>query len=549
MIDARIPDPMLPGGFSIASAHPAAQRMSVPRQTRLSAACWPGVATIAWLFTYSPAAAVDLGSIDEFDLRLDTTVRTSLAVRVLPQDARLLGNANADDGDRAFRPGPVSERVDFTSQADVSRGELGFNLGIDGWYDAAYHAEDADRSSATFNPVSVPVGSVPADVRRLMGGTVELSQAYVRDHFEVADIPVTVRVGRQTLLWGESLFFAQNGIAAGQAPVDVVKQLSQPLIQSKEVFLPVTQAAIRIGLPSGVSLEGYDQFEWRRDRTPGVGSYFSTSDVFDVGGQRAFIPDGTTLLRGKDQTPSGKGQFGLALRRSSDTLDLGLYALRYDARSPQLATIDPSGGTYRAVFPIGIELAGISASTYLGDDILAGEVSSRWHMPLVSRGFALVSATGPSEPAPTGGYATGQTLAALISFVRQLPPGRLWRSATFAAEFAASDLLRVESHRESRRPGTSSAATAVETVFTTQYYQVLPGLDLTPQAGLNIGLSGRSSVAAGMQVGAGTFTASLSGTYRTVWTGGISLSHFIGPPRQQDLADRDFVMVSLSRTF
>ena len=203
----------------------------------------------------SPVAAVDLGSIDGFDIRLDTSVRVSLGLRVHGQDASLLDDANADDGDRAFRPGIVSERTDVTSQLDVARGDLGFDLSVDGWYDAVYQRSDANRSASTFNPVTVAVDEFPSDVRHLMGATVELQNAYVHDKFEIAGLPVTVRVGRQTLLWGESLFFPQDGIAAGQAPVDVIKQISQPLVENREVFLPVTQADIRVQLPYGVSLE------------------------------------------------------------------------------------------------------------------------------------------------------------------------------------------------------------------------------------------------------------------------------------------------------
>ena len=50
-----------------------------------------------------------------------------------------------------------------------------------------------------------------------MGNDAELLNAFVQDRFTVFGLPASVRLGRQTLLWGESLFFANNGIAAGQA--------------------------------------------------------------------------------------------------------------------------------------------------------------------------------------------------------------------------------------------------------------------------------------------------------------------------------------------
>jgi hypothetical protein len=515
------------------------------------------------------ASAAELGSVGDFDVRLDTTVRTSLGVRVEGQSGAVVSNPNGDDGDRAFKPGLVSERVDVTTRLDVTRGDLGFELGADGWYDAAYQTRNADRWASTFNPISVPVGTFPADTRRLMGETAELSTAYVHDKLDVAGVPVTVSVGRQTVLWGESQFFARDGIAAAQAPVDVIKQIGQPLVSAQEVFLPVAQADIRVALPHGLSLEAYDQFEWRRDRTPGVASYFSTSDVLDVGGETAFAPGGV-LYRRPDRTPAGVGQFGVALRRTSDVLDLGAYAIRYNAKEPQFSTAGLPASTYQAVFPRGIELLGVSASTYLGDDTLRGELSDRWHMPLLSRGLGAGSAGGfpgigsPYGLAPSGaaaaaeavaaapaqaGYATGESLQALASYERQLPPGRLWDAALLDAEFVATGLLRVEAQPQYRLPGTTRLATAFEAVFTPRYFQVRPGLDVTVPVGVGLGLSGRSSVDSGIAAGTGSVTLSVAATYRTVWDGSVSYTHFIGAPPLQPLADRDFVMVAISRTF
>jgi hypothetical protein len=509
----------------------------------------------------SPVTAADLGSVQGFDIRLDTSVRTSLGLRTEGQSAALLGDANTDDGDRSFKAGVISERIDFISQLDIARGDLGFDLSANGWYDAAYHRPDSNRSSTTFNPISVKVDEFPSDVRRLMGASAELGNAYVHDKVEVVGIPVTIRVGRQTLLWGESLFFPQVGISAAQAPVDTIKQLSQPLVENREVFLPVNQADIRVLLPFDTSIEAYEQFEWRRDRTPGVASYFSTSDVLDVGGERAFTPGGGSLFRAQDDTPSSIGQFGVALRRSTDALNLGLYAIRYNAKEPQLSTADLAPTAYRLVFPRGIDLLGVSASTYVQDSTLAGEISERWHMPLVSRGLppvpigSLLGSTTqqPNAPLPAGpvqaDYATGETLQALVSFEAPLRRGPQWDNAVLDAEFAVTDLLHVETLASNRLAGTTRLATAFEAVFTPQYFQVLPNLDVAVPIGVQVGLSGRSSVDPGLVAGTGNVTLSVSAKYKTVWEGGISYTHFIGPPGEQPLADRDFVAVTLGRTF
>ena len=495
------------------------------------------------------ARGASLGTIDGFDVRLDTTLRLSSAVRVEPRNPSLLGDINADDGDRAFAPGPISERVDVASQLDITRGDLGAELSMDGWYDGAYDQTDANRSPATFNPVSVPSDRFPAETQRLLGRTIELDNAYVHDTLEVAGVPVSLRIGRQTLLWGESLFFPQDGIAAGQAPVDLIKSASQPLVEANELYLPVTQAVVRVTLPWNLSLETFDQFEWRRDRIPGVGSYFSTSDILDAGGERVLTAGGGSLSREPDQVPSGLGQFGVAMRRDTDVVDLGLYALRYDAKSPE-PELGREPGSYRLVFPSGVDLVGASASTYLGDDTLSGEMSVRWHLPLASEFQPLAPTTAAkSSGAVAGGFATGQALQALVSYERQLRPGALWDAAVLQAEVAATDLFKVESGSANRLPGTTPIAVAVQAVFTPTYYHVARNLVLTIPVGIELGLAGRSSVDPGRDAGTGNVTLGVAATYRTVWQMSLSFTHYIGGSALQPLADRDFVAASLQRTF
>ncbi len=502
-----------------------------------------------------PAACADLGTIGGFDVRLDSGLGVSLGLRVAPPDRALLAAVNADDGDRAFGEGPISERLDVSETLDATRGAFGFEIGADGWYDAAYHGADANGSPATFNPVTVSHTAFPADVRRLMGGTVELGPAYARTKFELVGLPISLRIGRQTLLWGESLFFAQDGIAGAQAPLDLIRAASQPLAPANQLYLPVTQADIRVQLPYGLSLEAYDQAEWRRDRVPGVASYFSTTDVLDVGGQRLFTPGGGALFRAQDETPpaAGLGQFGLALLHDGGTLSLGLYALRYDAKSPAIE-LGAAKGTYRLAFPQGIDLLGASISTYAGDATLAGEVSFRRNLPLVSRFQPLAPSLPPTAAAPQalppqGGFATGQALTGLASYERLLPPGRLWDTANLQAEAAATQLVSVQTNPGDRLPGSTGFSSALEAVLTPTWYSVRRDLNLSLPTGFRIGLAGRSSVDAGQDAGVGTLTLGVSATYRTVWQAGLSYTRYLGAPRQQPLADRDFVSLSLVRTF
>jgi len=493
------------------------------------------------------AAEIDTGS--DVQIRWDTTVRTTLGARTEPADAALLKNPNADDGDRAFAPGLISERIDVLSEIDVrvpdsALGDLGIDASADGWYDEAYHQHTANRSPASFNPVSVPNTQFPKDVRALEGDEAELLTANLHDRFTVGDMPVSLRLGRQTLLWGESLFATENGIAAGQAPVDDIKALSQPLAEAKELFLPVTQAVASVSPWPDVSVEAYAQAEWRPDRLPGVASFFSTSDILDVGGER-LLEGGSAYLRTADRRPNDLGQFGGAIKINTGDVDLGFYALRFDAKSPQIflapdgSATGPVLGHYGLQYPRGIGLFGASFSAFAGDSNVAGEISVRDNMPLVSR--------FPSDAASP--YARGTTLHAQMSSVTQVPPGRFWQGASLEAEITANAVLAVTGGAGALAPGRQKAASALRVVFSPQYFRVLPHLDMSLPIGVAYDVVGSSQVLADQPAHAGNAELAVNATWRTVWVAALTYTHFIGSPAHQALADRDFVTLTVSRTF
>jgi hypothetical protein len=519
------------------------------------------VAACAIVATAGRVAAADLGDWGGFDIRWDTTVRGSMGFRTEPANPELLAPINADDGDRAFRPGPNSERVDVVSELTVERGTLGLDISGQGWYDAAYNMDSANNSPTTFNPFTSSNRGFPSDVRTLMGRDVELLNAYAHDTVQVGGIPVTVSIGRQTLLWGESLLFPGNGIAAAQAPVDEIKELSEPSAEAREVFLPVTQVVLRAALGSGYSLEAYDQLEWRRDRLPGVASFFSTIDILDVGGQRFLAADGLpTMFRAADDVPHGIGQFGIALRHAGGMVDWGIYALQADARSPTVI-FEPGAGTYHLAFPHGIQIYGVSGSTYLGDANVAGEISVHHNTPLdVTPGLGAGSSLGsgyaggivynpslwqfPAQSQWNTSIVRGTTVNAQVSMQAQFAPNRFADGASLQVELAGNQLVSYATP-----PDRTRFALAVRAVLTPQYFQVVPGLDLSVPVGFGIGLVRRSSVDASQNAGAGFVSVGLNATYHVVWEAALSFTHFVGGPKIQPLADRDFATISLTRTF
>ncbi len=516
------------------------------------------IAILLWIILGGlPVRAADLYAADGFDVRWDNTLDYSAEFRVSPRNFTLLYNPNSDDGDRNFAPGLISNRLDLLSVFDLSRDDFGAHVSVAAWYDTVYHTRTANDSPTTYNPISVPNTQFARAVRNLDGQFVDIGDTFAYGNFAIDGMPVSMRVGRQTLLWGESLFFDENSIAAAQVPVDYIKAISAPAGYSKDVFLPVNQISLTVQPRPDVALAIYYQIEWRASRLPGVGSYFSYTDALGAGDERLLLEPGQFLLHGEDQTPSTGGQFGVSLHTTVNDLDLGLYALRFDAKypilqlEPNINAVPSSGnvGEFELVYPTGIELYGASFSSYLGDSNIAGEFSARRHMPLVSLSSIPLYSTVQLSGFADKGYAEGDTLHAQVSSVTTLAPAPAWNSADLSVEIAVNDLLGVTQNERALDPSRNRFATNIRALFEPHYFEVLPHLDVTLSLGIGYNVVGRSSTDYTQNSGAGDFEAGISVSYLSVWKANLALTSFLGTPSSQPLADRDFISMSVERTF
>jgi hypothetical protein len=595
------------GAFSLGPKLPSMTRTmnSIVRERRARPLFRRGPAALLcaaaalWFAAICPSAeAAEIYDSDGLSIRWDNTLRYTVSFRLDHYNEDLVANPNADDGDRNFAPGLISNRFDLLSELDIARGDFGIHASGDAWYDTVYHARNANDSPSTFNPVSVPHNAFTRAVQTLDGKDAELLDAFFYGGFDAGGIPVTFRVGRHTLLWGESLFFANNGIAAAQAPIDEIKAASEPDAEAKEVFLPVGQASLTVQPLSNLALSFYYQFEWRRTRLPGVGSYFSDADILDAGGERLIIQPGEYLYRGHDRTPPSSGQYGGAVHLTLGEVDYGLYALRYNSKEPEVLlepgiAVGPSGavtvtnpnivnlsvgrvGDYALIWPSGIDVYGASFSLYVGDAAIAGEISARRNMPLVGSLSAIPGAAGtgdyggggyggggyrathsaayqidPSLTAvpPQPDFPRGDTLHAQVSGVMTFARSGLWDSADLSTEIAMNEVLEVTKAAYLLDPTRDRFAAAIRAVFTPEYFQVRPGLDLSLPFGVGMGLIGRSSTDPSQNAGAGDIEAGVDFTYRTVWNAAVTFTHFVGSSQRQPFADRDFVSLNLQRTF
>jgi hypothetical protein len=499
----------------------------------------------------------------DLEINLETTVSYSTFYRVNDPSAVLIDNINGDEGDRDFRHGFVDNTFDALPVFDLKYGSFGAHVSGEAYLDTPYLQTNQNNSPGTFNPISAPRNNdFTSATRNVNGENAVLLDAFVYDGVNFGadgDQTLTVKLGRQTLLWGQSLFFASNGISAGQAPLDIIKAQSLPNAQAQQIYLPVGQAVLTYQPNNNVTLQGYYQFEWEHDTFQGVGSYFSSSDVLDKGGQRIIVGPGFYLYRAKDLSPPiDNGQFGASVQATIGEYDLGLFGLRYDSKAPELYDGAPFAGqgpgnvgSYWLVYPRDIQIYGASFSTDVGSANVAGEISGRRNMNLVAAGFG-GSPVYPGSANASPLYPVGSTMAAQLSAIYvtagvPFVPGGI----SFAGEVAMNHVISVDENKDLLSPGRQATAAATEFTITPNYYSVLPKLDISFPIGISYNFLGRSEVDGTMNHGTGSFSFGISATYRTTWIASLTYKDYLGKADTSlnPTADRGYLALNVQHTF
>jgi len=527
------------------------------------------------------AAEIDT-DVPDLKLRWDNTVKYSAAARLkkaspgLSQTAfgptGIVGanNINQDDGNNNFGRGLVSSRLDLLSEFDVRYRNIGARVSAAGWYDQVYNRSN---DNTTFTANHTPGNAFTSETRELMGRKLEVLDAFVFGKFELADKPVTVRLGRHTLLWGESLFFGSNGIAGGQAPLDLPKLLSVPNAQFKEIARPTGKLSGQVQLSSDVSVGAYVGYEWEKTRLMPVGAYLSTSDSLGAGGERINAGATGQFVNSGDLEARNGGQYGLQVRWRVEDIDtdLGFYAIRYNATGPSNIWTTLSGAppaltasSYRWAYHEGIRAFGVSFAKSVGEWGWAGEASYRQNAPLASSGQSVIPAIGLGvgfDNDGNPGYAVGDTAHLQLSWLASLGPNWLANETSFLGEVAWNTRVKVTRNEAMLNPNADKSATAMRLVFAPSYRQVLPGLDLTPSIGLGYGWGKSSAVGPAFAVDkGGDLTLGLGAVYLGTWNANLSVVHYLGREAPtldnannaqflQALKDRDSVTLSLRTTF
>jgi len=536
------------------------------------------------------AFEIDTGNPD-ISMRWDNTFRYNLGMRVEGRDQNIGNYFLADEGTYSFDKNKVvTNRLDVLSEFDfVWRKSLGFRVSAAGWYDNAYDGKNPAGNpnlvvppAPAFGPfpplrqalpnggqlVSYDNGEYSPYVKRYYAGpSGELLDAFVFASFDAGNVPVSIKAGRHTVYWGESLLLggAVHGISYSQMPLDLQKGFATPGTEVKELFRPLGQVSAQAQFGQEVSVALQYFYEWDSARYPEGGTYLGPADPLFNGPDRQIVPvpspTRVTLVnaaRGEASEPKQGGDFGAALRWSPQWLDgtVGFYYRRYSDKLPNVfltslvptpiyansstPTVVAVNGEYKLVYKDSVDLYGVSLSKQIAGVSVGAEASYRHNTPLFSRLFSNVAGQQFGRGDTPG--AVGDTWHGLVNAIGIVPKTFLWDTATYQTELTFSRWDKVRSggqyfnavgfggcptNKESDGCATRNFVGAAAN-FTPTWFQVFPGADLSMPLTWSQGVSGNAATVLGGNKDAGTYSVGLGLDYRQQWRFDLKYIDFLG---------------------
>jgi hypothetical protein len=347
-----------------------------------------------------PAFGVSF-NIGEIEGQFDSSLSIGASWSTQNPNKNLIGSNNgghglsqtSDDGHLNFKSGQTFSKIfKGVHDLELKYGDSGVFVRGKYWYDFKLKDEDLD-----FKNIS---DKGREEAARASGG--EFLDAFVYHNYSIADLPGTVRFGKQVVSWGESTFIG-NSINSIN-PIDV-SAFRRPGAEVKEGLIPVNMFYVSQSLTDNVSAEGFYQLDWEKTVVDNCGTFFSQPDVIAPGcdnnlavlstqnnlnrgltaaglpaGARTAVlntlaahgvsfgtPDeGVIVARDKDRDARNGGQYGLAMRYMFEPLDteFGAYFMNYHSRLPIFSGRGAPASAYSASGLVGSLVgAGIPLAT------------------------------------------------------------------------------------------------------------------------------------------------------------------------------------------
>ena len=312
---------------------------------------WVLGTAVAFMPTMAIAANFEVG---ELDISTTTTLSLGASIRTSEQGCRYVAvqnggcvnelgvseGVNNDDGNintEAWEP--ISTVAKVTAEADISWRNLGLFVRGSAFFDF-WGDEKVGTKTTRFGSRPLKDNLRGDDAQDAARSDAELLDAFVYGEFEAGNTPFSVRVGRQVVNWGESLFIP-GGINS-YLPIDVAA-LRTPGAEVKEALKPEPSVYVSVGLPFDFSLEGFYVFGFEKSDLNACGTFFAGHDGYCEGGAYVALngefPTAPVIIpRTFDRDADDQGQFGVALRYYADWLndgtELAFYFNRYHSKLP-----------------------------------------------------------------------------------------------------------------------------------------------------------------------------------------------------------------------
>ena len=539
--------------------------------------------TVILVTTYSGQAMSRDFRIGNTDISVDAFGSYTSVWRVAKFDEDLV-NPNTDDGNRNFRKRGQVQNVfrgslDLEVRRSTRERTLGaFTRGL-AFIDTKVANSRNDHDSSFTNNANEIYGGPLSNLnkftdrtKRYAGADVRVMDAFVYgDFFQDSNSPVTVRVGRQVVNWGESLFI-QSGITNAINPADA-SMASVPGTEVRDILWPTEQLFLSLGLTASLSVQGYYQFKWHETIAPPAGSYLSSNDFIGPGGASIILDgQGSHLRRGRDIEGSDSGQLGAAIRWDVPWnwpllggTELGLYYINYHSKIPQLTVAGtPHGidqppavepGEYYVTYFDDVELYGLSFNTLVGNLAVSGEAAYHRNVPVQtlplgpeSIGMSAAMGGEPVSLATRENLVVGQLTLnqnfnqTFLGWLADDVAGLLEVGVVHAPDLRRGEVFRGPNEADPTAWGYRARTTLTYFDGVGQVFGALSGTDFEVEINFSHDVDGVSPIPAGsFTEKAKALGINLTGRHHTGIEASVGYSHFWDSP----IEDRDFVSLTV----
>ena len=466
-------------------------------------------------FLLSPlaqAVQIDTGNPD-VRINWTTELRLGMGWRLESIDSKIGDDPTAHQSDYFAERGDMTKRrLDVLSEFDfIYKDDYGFRVSATGWYDHAYRDDELNGNPMYAGASAYPNNKMSRQARRYYyGPSGEILDAFVFGRFDIGHVPVQVKAGQHSLVWGVSQVNSADSITWSQQPGNLQKGAEVPGASPKELAMPLPQLSFQSQLTDTLSLSGYYQFDWKPNRQAEGGTFLGGPD-FLYGDQGAILA-GVFPYVGAVYIPQGDiiepddkygNAYGLQLSISPEWMGGGNFGFVYRRMNEMqpwlgLMSFDPTvplvSSRFHQSYNTGVDLFGAFTNFSWMDISWGAEISHRRSTALDSNADLIFNddITG----------AKGNTWHGLINALVPMPNLPLYDFGIIVAEVAYTYLDEV-THNEERfskcndaldGPGCGTRdASSFSLIVQPTWSQVLPGVDLTGSAILaGYGLHGNS---------------------------------------------------------